>query len=332
MDYDLTVEEEVNQIKFKTPHVVILGAGASRATCPKGDKNGIKLPLMKDFVDIVGLRYLLEKWNINPNENFEEIYSDIDDRNQKRKITKIQDLIKKYFSKIALPDKPTIYDHLVLSLRKKDLIATFNWDPLLIQAYLRNRSAGLSLPEIVFLHGNIRIGYCEKDKILGLVEERCKQCDMLFKNIPLLYPIKKKDYAKNPYITNAWEKLKRGLKHASMITIFGYSAPQTDQEAFEAMKGAWGDKDKRKLEQTEFITKQKKVCVRKKWDQFIHTHHYCVHNNFYNSWIAHHPRRTVEAYWNVFMEVKNIDKNSIPKDLNFPRLWKWYEKFKEAER
>ena len=32
------------------PHVVILGAGASLAAFPDGDKNGRKLPLMNDIV------------------------------------------------------------------------------------------------------------------------------------------------------------------------------------------------------------------------------------------------------------------------------------------
>ena len=34
---------------INSPHVVILGAGASRASFPDGDKNGIELPLMCDL-------------------------------------------------------------------------------------------------------------------------------------------------------------------------------------------------------------------------------------------------------------------------------------------
>ena len=37
---EFSVEEEINQILINRPHVVILGAGASRAACPSGDKNG----------------------------------------------------------------------------------------------------------------------------------------------------------------------------------------------------------------------------------------------------------------------------------------------------
>ena len=39
-----------------------------------------------------------------------------------------------YFASLDLPEKPTLYDHLVRSLRNKDIIATFNWDPFLVQA------------------------------------------------------------------------------------------------------------------------------------------------------------------------------------------------------
>ena len=54
-----------------SPHVVILGAGASVACCPKGDLNGKSMPVMDDFVDIVGLQDLLSENNIKyKNKNF----------------------------------------------------------------------------------------------------------------------------------------------------------------------------------------------------------------------------------------------------------------------
>src|SRR5437016_2179224 len=36
------------------PHVVILGAGASNAAFPDGDKNGKPLPLLDDLANVVG--------------------------------------------------------------------------------------------------------------------------------------------------------------------------------------------------------------------------------------------------------------------------------------
>ena len=102
-------------------------------------------------------------------------------------------------------------------------------------------------------------------------------------------------------------------------------------QTIAAMKEAWGDIDQRPMEQTAFITRQTDNEITEHWDQFIHTHHYEVQNDFYDSWIAKHPRRTGEAYLNQYYDAKFIDNNPIPKNLDFPQLWEWYEQFKATE-
>lgn len=330
-DLKISIQQEVLDVKNKRPHVVLLGAGASRAVCPDGDKNGKLLPLMTDFAKIVGLKSIFEQWGIDSSKNFEEIYSDLYDNKEDEKINKIQNIVEKYFEQLELPEKPTIYDHLILSLREKDLIATFNWDPLLIQACLRNKNLGLSLPRLLFLHGNIKIGYCEGHKVIGILGGKCKKCGNFYTRSPILYPIKKKEYIKNSFIANEWQQLKLGFQQAFMITIFGYSCPKTDTEAMSAMKEAWGNKNKRNMEQTSFITIQSEDEVSQNWNDFIHTHHYEVDFDFYSSWIANHPRRTGEAYLNQYHEAQFIENNPIPKTFDFPKLWKWYEQFKNPE-
>src|SRR5258707_808995 len=59
------------------PHVVLLGAGASRAAFPNGDANGKPLPLMNDLVDKLGLQPLIDEAGpANSSDgNFEGIYS-----------------------------------------------------------------------------------------------------------------------------------------------------------------------------------------------------------------------------------------------------------------
>ncbi len=134
---------------------------------------------------------------------------------------------KGIFQQLQLPNSPTIYDHLILSLRETDLIATFNWDPFLMQTYHRNRYSGLSLPKFSFLHGSVNIGYCKKDNIYGLLGEDCGKCyEKLMQTTPLLYPIRNKNYSENFFISCQWNLLKRKLKEAFMITIFGYGAPK----------------------------------------------------------------------------------------------------------
>lgn len=65
----------------------------------------------------------------------------------------LENRIYDYFNKFEIPDEPTIYDFLILSLTNKDLIATFNWDPLLTQAYQRCSNITRNLPELVFYMG-----------------------------------------------------------------------------------------------------------------------------------------------------------------------------------
>jgi len=147
--------EEVEKSMMRRPHIVILGAGASRAACPNGDKYGKTLPLMDDLIEILELNHL-NNFKIN-NTNFEDIYSSLY-QNDKYKDLRIQieEIVYKYFVKLEISDQPNLYDHLVLSLRKKDVIATFNWDPLLVLAYRRN-SQKFELPNLLFLHGNVKV-------------------------------------------------------------------------------------------------------------------------------------------------------------------------------
>lgn len=112
-------------------HVVLLGAGASRAAFPHGERGMRHLPIMNDFVNTLGLSELLKSAGIDPAQNFESIYSNIDDGNLQKTL---EEKINSYFSSLLLPDTTTDYDRLLLSLREKDAVFTFNWDPFLFDA------------------------------------------------------------------------------------------------------------------------------------------------------------------------------------------------------
>ena len=139
MKQELT-EQEIFEIENKRPHVVILGAGATIATIPHGDRNGCVCSLMHGFVRNLGLESILSSVKLNTkSDNIEEIYSELYDRGEECKYVReqLEEAIYSYFSKLQLPDEITIYDEVILALTSKDIIATFNWDPLLIQAYNR---------------------------------------------------------------------------------------------------------------------------------------------------------------------------------------------------
>lgn len=322
-----TIEDEVNDISMGRPHVVLLGAGASRAAFPNGDKNGKVLPLMDDLIEILHLDKALKKAGIDyEGKNFEEIYSNLcSDEKMKSILTEVEGIIFDYFAALELPDEPTLYDYIALSLRDKDLVATFNWDPLLYLAFERCQGL-MSLPKIAFLHGNVAIAPCLKCRVKMKVGHRCPNCDDVIKPSKLLFPIKQKNYSQDDFIKSEWEGLKKYLENAYLFTIFGYSAPESDVEAIEILKGAWGDVSDRSFEQVEIIHRPgaNPDEVSKIWSNFIHSHHYDTEEDFFSSWMARHPRRSCEALWNTTMEVKFLLDNNPPRDVSLGQLKQWY--------
>jgi len=330
--HDFTVEDEIKGAEFTRPHVVILGAGASLAAFPKGDRNGRSLPLIKNFVEVVGLLSLLERHSVSPPYNdFEAIYSDIavDPKKSALRI-EIETRVHDYFSRLRLPDTPTLYDHLVLSLRPKDVIATFNWDPFLRQAAHRNY-AFAKPPKILFLHGNVAIGYCLDCKVSFGRNQYCQHCGKLGTPSPLLYPVKKKDYQADPCIASDWRAVSHALKTAWTVTFFGYGAPKTDVEAIRLLKSGWGSVEKRELEETEIIDVRPENELTETWSPFIHTHHFTVRRSFYKSFIGRHPRRSCEALWAQNMKCQVIEGTEIPLDADFEALYQWFKPRIDAE-
>jgi hypothetical protein len=117
-----------------------------------------------------------------------------------------------------------------------------------------------------------------------------------------------------------------------VLTVFGYAAPQSDAEAVELMSSAWGNVSERNMEQVELIDIRGEDELRRTWSRFIHTHHYDISRDFYNSWIGSHPRRTGEAWWAQFFEAKFISKNRIPQPESLGQLQEWFAPLLAAER
>lgn len=164
----------------------------------------------------------------------------------------MEERIRAYFGELALPDAATAYDELLLCLRAKDLIATFNCDLLLPYAYARNRLLG-ELPRMVFLHGNVAVGVYLRDRVKGFVSEQCMKCGKPLARTRLLYPIEQKDYASDPFIAAEWDELSRTLEHAYLLTVFGYAAPESDAEAKRMLGKVWERNRTRELAQVEIV-------------------------------------------------------------------------------
>lgn len=289
------------------PHVVILGAGASCAAIPNGDKYGKKISAMSGFIGKLGLSSVISKVDIRTSsDNLEDIYMELDERSKTEPLcqevkVELEEIIWDYMSDYQLPDTPTVYDFLVMSLTSKDLIATFNWDPFLVQAIERSMKYTRNIPQVAFLHGNVAVGFCAENSIIGNVGMICPKCGTPLAPTKLLFPIKKKDYNGDISISKAWKTLSNALEKAYMVTIFGYSAPKSDAEAVSMMKMAWGAVSERNLEEIELIDIRNEDEVRDSWCEFIHTHHYAYRTSFFDSALARYPRRTCEATFDRLM-------------------------------
>lgn len=329
---DWSIDEEISASLITRPHLVILGSGASAAAFPEGERNGRILPTMKNFTSVLGLDPVLESAGISkPYTDFEAIFSDIAADAAKQSLKReLEKRIYDYFSCLELPDEPTLYDHLILSLRDNDVIATFNWDPFLCQAAARN-CAFAKPPKLLFLHGNVAFAYCPNCRVGYPLQRTCHECGKQLVNSPLLYPIKQKDYQVDPAVAAHWKGFEQALKDAWALTVFGYGAPKTDIEAVQIMKRAWGEVEKRSLEETEIIDLQCEESLTRTWKPFIHTHHYKVHKTFYKSMIACFPRRSCEALRAQYLDCKFLAPHTFPKNANFSELYDWLLPRKAAE-
>jgi hypothetical protein len=323
---EVSVAEEMADTSAVRPHVVLLGAGASRAAIPNGDKNGIPVPLLAEVAAELGLGELFPDDLLKvADADFEAAYSRL--VTSGADVTELDAKIRDYFSRLELPDEANLYDLLHLCLREKDAIFTFNWDPFLLQSRVRLARCNVGkFPSLYFLHGNVLAGFCLYDNTSGLVDDRCRTCGKPFASTKLLFPVEHKDYNDDPFIAGEWKALRAYLDAAFMFTIFGYSAPVTDVEAVDLLKEGWGRPAQRDMEQMEVLNIDNPAELREKWDPFIHTHHFEIHDSFFDSWMAKHPRRTGEAYFNQYWRAQFIEDNPVPRNVTDLReLVAWFE-------
>jgi hypothetical protein len=333
----MTRKDEINCDLNGRSHFVLLGAGASRAALPNGDKHGRGVPLLREVADAMDLATNFpDDLRSLARSDFEAAYSELADRGEDTSV--VDEKVRSFFASLELPDEANLYDVLQLSLRPKDLVFTFNWDPLLVQSRLRLLQRGVlneRLPRLHFLHGNTMIGSCDEHARMGLIGRPCGECGRTFKPSQLLYPVKQKKYQDGGFIEAEWATARKALQASSIFTIFGYSAPVTDVEAIDLLKDAWGDVEtNRATDQVETINRPgaDHDALRATWDSFIHTHHYDIFERFEDSWIAQHPRRTMEAFVHQYVEAQFIERNPVPTALSaLDKLIAWFDELFEAE-
>lgn len=300
-----------------------------------GAANANVVPLMNDLTEVLDLESFLAEHGVEPlQSDFEVLYSTLATSGQHLELVqRLEQRAFDYFAGLRLPNEPTLYDHLVLSLRPKDLIATFNWDPFLWEAPCRN-GAFAPMPQSLYLHGNVAIGYCTNHKpvTLGRRGKPCRRCGNPLDPSRLLYPVTEKNYTDDPGIAVSWQQVQNDLKDAFLLTTFGYGAPETDVRAVELMKQAWGRRNQGVLHDVEIIDVRDEDELVRSWRPFIKKDYFQVHSAFSESVASQYPRRSGEAMLAQKVDGKFAREDKAPLDATFPRLWEWYKPLIEQER
>ena len=310
------------------PHVLILGAGASKAAELHGDSEGHILPLMNDLPDVIDLSSIVGTEEVKEARiDFETFFSRIASNPIDTSLAKvIEARIYDYFSSIPISSTITIYDQLVLSLRAKDCIATFNWDPLLGYAYRRNGFLG-TLPELFFLHGNVLSGYCENDNVLGWTDDKCFKCNSSFLPSRLLFPIGEKNYSQDPLLKYQWERLQELLEGSWFVSIFGYSAPRTDKDASSRIISALEKNDVKRLMEIEVINPQHQELLRQSGTigAVVNEKHSFGFAEWKLAYCLNFPRFTIEALFESVMQNDPLPAIAIPSTSDLSELQGWYQ-------
>lgn len=319
-----------------SPHIVILGAGASKAASIRGDTKGKPIPVMNEIIDAIGLKPLLKEAGVSADTgDFEALYSGLASSEEyKPLLEEIQSRVRAYFSELQLADSPSIYDYLLLCLRKKDVIATFNWDPLLDQAYQRNLDME-ELPTTLHLHGGVLVGVCLEHRFEAFIWQRCRVCGKPLIPSKLLFPVKEKKYTDDPFIAAQWEQLQDFISRGYRITIFGYSAPVTDAEARKLMLTVWTGDPVKYFSQIEVIDVKNDVELKQTWADYIERDNYTFINgdlNVFDSSIFRYPRRSCDSFAGATLRQRPWKENRIPEFKTPRELREWIKPLVEEER
>jgi hypothetical protein len=258
--------------------------------------------------------------------NYEEFFTEIVHRNDKDLIDKLEQRTWDYFSAIKIQNTITLYDKLVLALRPKDTIISFNWDPLLPYAYRRNGFLR-TLPALWFLHGNVLNGYCPEHMRIGWNDDKCSVCKKPLIRTPLLHPVFEKDYESHSVLSESWRHFDHELMDSYFLTIFGYSAPESDKAARLRIHKML-DKNRRKnLAQLELVDINYDYLIKSTYKELYKTMHVSLFKSINSSWIMQFSKLSCEALYYATLMQEPIHPNPQLETNNLTELQGWAKEF-----
>jgi len=91
------------------------------------------------------------------------------------------------------------------------------------------------------------------------------------------------------------------------------------------------------MEQIDIIDVVSDDELRKRWDGFIHSHHYATTNSYFDSVLGLYPRRTSESYFHHYQpftpDEAFQEPNPVPQDFKtMEEMWAWFKPLVDAEK
>ena len=113
------------------------------------------------------------------------------------------------------------------------------------------------------------------------------------------------------------------LERTYYLTVFGYSAPQTDVEARELMLKDWKENGMLELAEVEIIDVKTPAELEENWDDFFVRHHYGIAPDIFGSYLFTHPRRSCDAFASATLMLDPWHDNRFPRFKTLKELHNW---------
>ena len=99
----------------------------------------------------------------------------------------------------------------------------------------------------------------------------------------------------------------------------------------DALGGLWGDPEDNKARRIQLINTADPDSLRDQWGAFFYSHYCDVYKDFRQSFLARHPRRSGEAFFDQYLEAIPVEDVPFPDLGPLADLHEWFRPYLTAE-
>lgn len=176
----------------------------------------------------------------------------------------------------------------------------------------------------MFFTWNVEFYICREHKMSGFNDHFCKICNHKLEPSQLLYPVGNKDYSSDIAIKSQWNLFSNMVTEASILTIFGYSAPTTDLAAKTALLESWEKLGVKHTGLVEVIDIQAREQIEQKWSEFyFKDYNFGYYNKLGDSYLFQYIRQSGYALYMARMQQDPIREIKFPKVSSLEELYQF---------